>query len=52
MTKRKTLKQQAGGASFERLKAELAKAFAAPDSAYSPLTAEDVIRRNKARAPS
>lgn len=31
---------------FERLKAELARAFAAPDSAYRPLDAEAVITRN------
>lgn len=37
---------------FDRLKAELTKAFAAPDSAYDPLDAETVIRRNRARAPS
>lgn len=35
--------------SFERLKAELNRAFAAPDSAYASLTAKDVIARNKAR---
>jgi len=34
---------------FERLKAELNRAFAAPDTAYASLTAEDVIARNKAR---
>ena len=34
---------------FERLKAELARAFAAPDSAYHPLDAEMVIARNAAR---
>jgi antitoxin ParD1/3/4 len=33
---------------FDRLKAELAHAFAAPDSAYQPLDAEAVIRRNRA----
>lgn len=33
---------------FDRLKAELAHAFAAPESAYRPLTAADVIARNKA----
>jgi putative addiction module CopG family antidote len=32
---------------FDRLKAELAHAFAAPESAYRPLTAADVIARNK-----
>ncbi len=38
--------------SFERLKAELARAFAAPDSAYEPLGAEAVISRNRARGPA
>ncbi len=33
---------------FDRLKAELAHAFAAPDSAYQPLEADAVIRRNRA----
>lgn len=33
--------------SFERLKAELAHAFAAPESSYRPLTAADVIARNR-----
>lgn len=33
---------------FDRLKAELAHAFAAPEAAYRPLTAADVIARNAA----
>ncbi|QRM35630.1 transcriptional regulator [Microvirga sp. VF16] len=33
---------------FERLKAELARAFAAPEASYQPLTAAEVITRNKA----
>ncbi len=33
---------------FERLKAELTRAFAAPDSSYGPLSAADVIARNQA----
>ena len=33
---------------FDRLKAELAHAFAVPDSAYHPLEADAVIRRNRA----
>jgi antitoxin ParD1/3/4 len=33
---------------FDRLKAELAHAFAAPEAAYRPLTAADVIGRNTA----
>lgn len=35
---------------FDRLKAELAHAFAAPESTYRPLTAADVIARNAADA--
>jgi len=31
---------------FERLKAELALAFAAPESSYRALTAQDIIERN------
>lgn len=34
---------------FERLKAELQRAFAAPDGSYEPLTASEVIERNRAR---
>ena len=37
-------------ARIERLKAELAHAFAAPDAAYAPLDADTVIARN-ARLP-
>lgn len=32
---------------FERLKAELQHAFAAPDDTFEPLTAADVIARNR-----
>lgn len=32
---------------FDRLKAELAHAFAQPESSYRPLTAADVIARNR-----
>lgn len=32
---------------FDRLKAELGHAFAAPDSSYEPLTAAEVIARNR-----
>jgi Arc/MetJ-type ribon-helix-helix transcriptional regulator len=32
---------------FRRLKAELAQAFAAPEASYEPLTADDIIRRNR-----
>jgi antitoxin ParD1/3/4 len=34
--------------SFDRLKAELTHAFAAPETSFKPLTAADVIARNKA----
>jgi antitoxin ParD1/3/4 len=34
---------------FDRLKAELTKAFATPDSAYQPLDAQSIIDRNAAR---
>ena len=33
---------------FARLKAELTRAFTAPDSSYVSLTASDVINRNQA----
>jgi len=36
---------------FERLKAELQRAFAAGDDTYHDLTADDVITRNKSRSP-
>jgi len=32
---------------FDRLKAELTQAFAAPESSYQPITADDVIVRNR-----
>lgn len=32
---------------FDRLKAALTEAFAAPDMAYQPLTAAEVIARNR-----
>ena len=38
--------------SFEHLKAELTRAFAAPESTYRPLDADEVIRRNARRAPA
>lgn len=37
---------------FERLRAELTRAFAAPDSVYHSLSADEVIRRNVRRAPA
>ena len=33
---------------FERLKGELTRAFAVPEASYQPLTAAEVIARNKA----
>ena len=32
---------------FDRLKAELTRAFAAPEESYRPLTAAEVIARNR-----
>ena len=32
---------------FDRLKAELSLAFSAPENSYAPLTATDVIKRNR-----
>lgn len=40
-------KERAEREAFERLKAELARAFAAPESSYQPMTAADVIARNR-----
>jgi putative addiction module CopG family antidote len=40
-------KERAEQEVFDRLKAELAHAFAAPESSYTPLTAAEVIARNK-----
>lgn len=40
-------KERAEREAFDRLKAELAHAFAAPDSTFHPLTAAEVIARNK-----
>lgn len=40
-------KERAEAAAFERLKAELAHAFAAPESSYKPLSAAEVIARNR-----
>ena len=42
-------KERLESESFERLKAELARAFAAPDDSYHPLGTSEVIARNKAR---
>jgi antitoxin ParD1/3/4 len=40
-------KERAEQAAFDRLKTELAHAFAAPESTYQPLTAAEVIARNR-----
>jgi putative addiction module CopG family antidote len=40
-------KERAEKAAFDRLKAELRHAFAAPETAYAPLTAAEVIARNR-----
>jgi putative addiction module CopG family antidote len=40
-------KERAENERFDRLKAELAHAFAAPESTYEPLTAAQVIARNR-----
>lgn len=42
-------KERSEREAFERLRAELARAFAAPDSSYRPLSASEVIARNGAR---
>lgn len=40
-------KERADTRAFERLQAELELAFAAPDSSYVPLSAAEVIARNR-----
>lgn len=40
-------KERADQAAFEKLKAELTQAFAAPEESYRPLSAADIIRRNQ-----
>ncbi len=40
-------KERADREAFDRLKAELTRAFAAPEESYRPLTAADVIARNR-----
>jgi hypothetical protein len=42
-------KDQAERNAFDRLKAELTRAFSAPESAYGSLDAETVISRNLRR---
>ncbi|MEC5317577.1 hypothetical protein VSX61_01275 [Brenneria populi subsp. brevivirga] len=41
-------KERVEAEAFARLKAELANAFAAPESSYVSLTAADIIARNQA----
>lgn len=40
-------KERAERKDFDRLKAELTHAFAAPEDSYKPLTATEVIARNQ-----
>ena len=40
-------KERADARAFERLRAELELAFAAPDESYAPLSAAEVIARNR-----
>ena len=40
-------KERAEAEAFNRLKAELTRAFAAPEESYRPLTAAEVIARNR-----
>ncbi len=40
-------KERAEREVFDRLKAELTRAFAAPEESYKPLTATEVIARNR-----
>lgn len=40
-------KERAEAETFDRLKAELDRAFAAPEDSYKPLTAAEVIARNR-----
>ena len=42
-------KERSEREAFERLEAELARAFAAPDDSYHPLSAADIIARNRVR---
>ena len=41
-------KERAEQEVFDRLKAELARAFAAPETSYKSLTAAEIIARNRA----
>jgi Arc/MetJ-type ribon-helix-helix transcriptional regulator len=40
-------KERTEQAAFDRLRSELVHAFAAPESTYQPLTAAEVIARNR-----
>ena len=40
-------KERSEREAFDRLKAELTRAFAAPDESFHPLSAEDIIARNR-----
>ncbi|MBU0724413.1 MAG: addiction module antitoxin [Alphaproteobacteria bacterium] len=40
-------KERREAESFDRLRAELQQAFASPESSYAPLTAAEVIARNR-----
>lgn len=42
-------KERSEHEAHERLKAELVRAFAAPDSSFHPLSASEVIARNRSR---
>ncbi len=42
-------KERSEQEAFDRLKAELKRAFAATDASYHPISASDVIARNKAQ---
>jgi len=41
-------KERAEQEAFDRLKGELTRAFAAPEASFRPLTAAEVIARNRA----
>ena len=43
-------KERSEREAYERLKAELVRSFAAPDASYHPLSASDVIARNRFRS--
>jgi len=43
-------KERSEAQAFERLKAELTLAFAAPDSSFHPMTAADIVARNPSAA--